>query len=384
MKRILFITLSPLDSIYSCSFRNESLINGFLENGHSVDVITVKNKTGISREILLNRHKRCAIILLDRGIPQTNIQSIKSRSNFFVSLLKYIYHKFFIFEFIPRSYFQVKLNELKVHKYDLVISSSDPKVTHKIAEIIINNFEYKPKWIQYWGDPLADDMTCQLIYPKWFLRFFERRILFKAEKIVYTSPITVERQSIFFPNLSDKMVALPTPYLKLKNLENNASGIYTVGYHGTYNASVRNICPLIESVGILGGDWLLEIVGPKSEIKCLQPINLIVRNEVANIEKYEQSSDIIVIIMNKSGGQIPGKLYHLAGLNRDLLFIVDGEFADNIKSYIESLNRYHVCLNEVDEIVLKLNEIRNNHSTLFRTTDLSSSNVARKFLEVLS
>jgi hypothetical protein len=225
-------------------------------------------------------------------------------------------------------------------------------------------------------------MTSRLIYPKWIIRLFEGRILAMAEKIIYTSPISVKRQRNFFPDLSDKMVAIPTPYLHFKNLENIKSDNYIVSYHGTYSPLVRNIYPLIESVGILGGDWLLEIVGPKSEIKCLKPTNLIVQNEVAGIEKYEQTSNIIVIIMNISGGQIPGKLYHLAALNRELLFIVDGDYAEDIKRYVESFKRYHVCYNQVEEIILKLREIRNNPTNLLRSSDLSSVSIAPKFLDL--
>jgi hypothetical protein len=352
-----------------------------LENGHSVDILSVKNMTGFSRTTIFNKHPRCSVFFLNKEIPLSKIQSIKNKSNILVSLLRYIYQKFFINEFIPKSYFKVNLSELKVYKYDVVISSSDPKVTHKITKKIIRNFSYRPKWIQYWGDPLADDMTSRLIYPKWFIRLVERRILSMAEKIVYTSPITVVRQSNFFPELSEKMLVIPTPYLHLKNLEVSKSEHYIVSYHGTYSPLVRNICPLIESVGILGGDWLLEIVGPKSEIKCLKPTNLIIRNEVASIEKYEQTSNIIVIVMNNSGGQIPGKLYHLAALNRELLFIVDGDYADDIKKYSESFNRYHVCFNQVEEIILKLKEIRNNPTNLLPTSDLSSVNIAPKFLD---
>lgn len=379
-KRILFVTLSPVDAVYSCSIRNEALIKGLIENGYHVDIVSISNRTGISRQTCYENEERCDVYFLDQGLSQNLIQRKKVANGGAINLFRWIYRRLSIFEYLPRSHWNsVKLDVVN-RDYDYVISSSDPKNSHRIAKQLLDKLRTKPKWIQYWGDPLADDITRQLIYPKWFLRSVEKNILSMAQKIVYTSPITVERQKLFFPSLAERMEALPTPYLKIKRLEYVNKDYFVVGYHGSYNPLVRNICPLIEAIGTLGSDWLLEIVGPHNEIECVKPSNVTVRGQTGEIEQKEQYADILVVLMNITGGQIPGKLYYLAGINREILVIVDGEHADKLIPYIKSFNRYHVCLNQANRITEKLQEIRDGTQSLSLTDKLAPCRIANRFI----
>lgn len=62
-------------------------------------------------------------------------------------------------------------------------------------------------------------------------------------------------------------------------------------------------------------------------------------------EKYEEDADLLIVLLNKKGTQIPGKIYHYAGTNKPILIILDGDRKEEIKEYLSLFNRFYFCEN---------------------------------------
>lgn len=383
MKKILFITMSPIDSIYSCATRNAALIQGLVEIGFGVDVVTVHNRTGTVKSVPVFDNPSVSVRYLDSPVPHGVIERGKSQNGRAVAIARWIYHRFFVFEFSAKSIWRNACSlktGLNKQTYEFVISSSDPKNSHRIASVLIQGLKGAPKWIQYWGDPLAIDITRKLVYPRKLLKAVENHLLSSASRIVYTSPVTLEDQRNEFPLLAGKMTSVPTPSFERASLNEPKVSPFVVGYHGSYNPRIRNIRPLIDAISRLGDGWRLQIVGPHSRLDFPVARNVEVHGPVAKLDQYEQVSSVLVVLLNSKGTQIPGKVYHLAGLNRHILVLIDGDRGGEIRDYLESFSHYHICENTSDAIAQKLIEIQALTPKALPSTKFRPAVIARQFL----
>ncbi len=377
---ILFISLSPFDSIYSCSIRNQSLIKGLLELGHHVDFLTVGNETGVKREGKLVPNSMFRIVKINSGSIEKATQTKTRSISYFGNIPRLVYHRFFLFEFIGKAVGGFKINQLRKRNYDVVISSSDPKATHVFTKNILRRgLKYK-QWIQYWGDPLTIDITNKTIYPMWYKQRVEGNLLNAADKVVYTSPFTLECQQRLFPKAAHKMVALATPYFEIKNYPKTNNSVFVVGYHGNYHSRYRDIGPLMAAFEILGTNYELDVVGG-TDLDLKSRANINVYSATGDIEAFEQRSDLLIVLLNKRGTQIPGKVFHLAGTNKPILVIVDGEHKNELGRYLRSFNRYHVCDNDQVAIANEIVRIKNARVIYQADPQFSAGAVAKNFLE---
>ena len=325
---ILFIALSPIDATFSASFRNRAVIKGFIELGHTVNILTVYP---YDQSIIIDETEcinELEIVRLDKMSDQNDNGQIsivnKGKKNLLTKIVRSIYHRIFPFD---SSFFLLKnidVNNLPKNEYDIVISSSDPKTSHLAAIRLFNKGLKTGKWIQYWGDPLTFDMTSRLIYPKLVVKKIEFNIIKRADKIIYVSPLTKIEQAKIFRNISEKMSFLPIPYEKAKLFSTTNNEKYIIGYHGFYNKAVRNIIPLYDAVNEMNGNVQLDIVG-SSDMTLKSTANVKVYANTNKIEEFESKTDLFAVVLNLHGNQLPGKLYHLAATNRPIMVILDGE-----------------------------------------------------------
>ena len=134
-------------------------------------------------------------------------------------------------------------------KFDIIISSSDPKSSHLIAEsLIYNNPGIAKKWIQYWGDPFASDINKKSYLPDFLIKKEEERIISKSDMVIYVSPFTLEKQKELYPKYASKMVFFPIPYLKKIEYPKTNNVNLVLGYYGDYRKKDRNILPLYEAI----------------------------------------------------------------------------------------------------------------------------------------
>ena len=383
---ILYISLSPFESIYSSSFRNRAILKGLLENNYNVDFLTIENSNSKVSDDILNSLKGINIIKLNKSnksnkSPSDHLVEKKILySSIFTKFIKFIYHSFLIYDF---TFYKLKKNNLIAQlprlTYDYLITSSDPVSSHKLGTILIRNGLIYKKWIQYWGDPYASDITKNLLYPLHIKKCIEFQLLKKADSVIYTSPFTLDAQKSLFKSISNKMKFLPTPYFKEVIYPTNKNSFYKIGYFGNFHSYTRNIMPLYNSIDILDSKIQLLIIGGADfELKSKQ--NVIIKNQTSNISEYESDIDLNIVILNKKGTQIPGKLYHLAGTNKPILVILDGIEIKKMKDFLNSFNRYELCENNMNDITNAIIRIKNKSFTYVPSNDLSTKFISNKLL----
>ena len=291
--------------------------------------------------------------------------------------LRKIYHRLFQGDQTDAIAKTVKIDLLPNKEYDCIIAVSDPKSTYDALLNLLNQGLKADSIIEYWGDPLAIDMTNKSITPNFILRNRESKFLRIANRIVYTNPFTLEAQKQLYPEFAERMIYTPTANLREKLYPNKKHASFVVGYYGAYTSTVRNIMPLYKAVVQLS-DVKTYIVGD-SDISLSSTENVEVRKR-SNVQKLEEDTDLFVCILNLSGTQIPGKIYHVAATNRPILVIMDGERKEDIKKYLEGFNRYIMCENEEKAIINAIDEVRKNKSTYQPLTALKAENVAKKVI----
>lgn len=351
--KILFICLFPIEANNSAMMRNIALVNGLITNDCEVDFVTIPARNNIQ---VINKDEKLEginIVRLKGNDFYNTITSIRDRKtnglkNLVMSTLRKIYHKLTVYDYTLKIARQVDINILNNKEYDLVISSSDPKTSHIAANNLIKQgLKYK-KWIQYWGDPMALDITNSSIYPRFYLKKIEHNLLKNADSIIYVSPFTYEAQMQLFPDLSERMKFVPIPYKHPKIYRDNKNSKLQIGYFGAYMKISRNLEPLYNLCASMPNELDLILMGETdSPFEEKDNIKILSRG---NVEEYEAKVDILVCVLNKKGTQIPGKVYHYAATNKPILIILDGEKKEIIQQYLVPYNRYIFCDNNKEDI----------------------------------
>jgi len=383
---ILFITASPIELNTSSMLRNISLIKGLAKNGCDITVLAAQPNTysifydGV--DIDMKNVKK--IKLGDDNRTYSFINRIKQgKKSKLIDLSKKIYKSFFLFgstKFILKHARDVKFNN---KHFDLVISSSDPKASHLLAKKCLKNKIAYNCWIQYWGDPLLIDITDNTSkLPKWYKKYVEYHILKDADKIIYVSPLTLEIQKKIYKRLAEKMYFLPVPYQREIIYPPTNNKKLRIGYFGNYNFVVRDITPLYDTVKNSRNFEL--IIAGESEInlKSMESITIYPRISRGEVQELEGTCDVLVCLTNKAGTQIPSKIYHYAGTNKNILVILDGK-AVQIKEFLSTYNRFEFCKNSIEDIQCALQYyLTKSLNSNKPVKELSPSFIARKLFEI--
>lgn len=354
--RILYVTLDPFEANSSAMMRNKGVIRGLMNNGHEVEVLSIASQNNYGsnerdefQNIKISRLKSFNVYnSIVKNSDEKKIKRLVGR------IMRTIYKSFFLYN---HTYFPAKksnISDLNHKEYDIVISSSDPKTSHIVVKKLKKDGLIIKRWIQYWGDPMSNDITNNVIWPKFVIKIFEGRLLRDAESIIYVSPFTTEIQKKEFKKYSRKMHFIPVPYTKdkvsVEYMEKNNEK-FTISYLGSYHSDIRDITPLYEGVSNMSEEFNLHIAGATDlNLQNKKNIKIMPNMNSRDLEEYEEASDLIVCILNSKGTQIPGKVYHYAGTNKLILVIIDGEHGHKIKSYLEKFNRYIFAENNIESI----------------------------------
>lgn len=355
--RVLVIKLSPIKGLNSSMLRALAVVKGLTNKGFIVDMLTMRTSaTHVVNEseyafldgvniIYANPNKAYDSLVSDTksGIKQNA-----------VALLRKIYHKFSIFDYTGSIAKKVSLSMLPSTEYEYIIAVSDPKTTHIASHQLIRQGLKYNKLIEYWGDPMYGDITLKSIYPGFIYKHIEKKMLSIADRIVYTSPFTLAMEQEIYPNLADRMVYSPTAYMEEKRFPPH-EGKYTVGYYGAYPSNVRNLVPLYEACRQMSDIVDLKIVG-NTDLSLEETDSIEIRPR-GDISELEMKTDLFVCVLNKSGTQIPGKLYHYAAYNKPVLVVEDGDAEEEMHRFICSFNRYDTCKNNATDIQKAIVEI---------------------------
>ena len=352
---ILYVTLSSSQANNSAMIRNHALIEGFSSNGHNVDLLVLN---GLDEKNNFDWHENVNVIRIDGN---TLYSKYRSKSSSLKKVIRKAFFKISIFDNTISHVLNFNENIIKEklkEEYDLIISSSDPKTAHLYAKKLIEFGIKYEKWIQYWGDPLALDITNNSIYPKSLLSKYERKVLRNADGIVYVSPFTYKSQVDLFPNLKNKMSFIPIPYSKEDYQPlSHTNGLIKIGYFGDYFSKYRDINPLLNAIENQE-KYHLEIAGA-SDLELMQKENILIneRLDLNTLKNKEIETDIFVCILNKSGSQIPGKIYKYASTNKPIMILLDGDNMLEMREYLASFHRFIICENNTNDIKATLSEI---------------------------
>lgn len=388
--KILYVVSRPLQINTSASLRNIAMINGLVEIGNEVTVVTSEIdvmhpnfddsiQSTAQKNIFLKANNINNITKIGRN--SILLQPLR-RSLYKLRMSNNIYGDFTTFG--NKSY---QTFNLKLQDFDCIISSSDPKSSHLFCYNLLElNNESNIPWIQIWGDPFMADITRKkkndvTVYKEEF------KLLSKADKVVYVSPLTLESQKSLFPECKNKMTFIPIPYLSEKIFESNDVDTKRLRflYAGDYNSSIRNLEPVLDYfTHQKNTKHVIEIIGVGDiEREGLKNIVFNGRQSYETVKCFEEKSDVLIFIANKRGNQIPGKIYQYSGTNKPILFINDGEKKEFIMQYFEGKKRYIFCDNtseSIENAITELSRLINEGQKFYPVEDFSPSNIAHKIL----
>ena len=246
-------------------------------------------------------------------------------------------------------------------EYDYILSISTPVTSHLLAHNLLKAGRIKGKhWIQIWEDPWYTDAYGfngkDRIYRE------EKRLLSFAEKICYVSPLTLENQKRLYPESADKMYWQPLPfyYKAEKTKADYVKNRY--GYFGDYAPAARNLQPFYEAAKQTGIE--VNICGnPSNLFAPTEAIHIHPRLPLQQLKPIEDSTNVLIFLCNRKGGQIPGKIYQYSATDKTILFIMDGTEDEQavLKDYFGKFNRYVFCQNIAEDIARAIREIESGN-----------------------
>lgn len=166
--RILFIAGQAIKSNSSVTMMNLAYIQGLVELGHQVHILTSKlpeNHISIDDGFLVPEGVKIDEFPLGSAFNHLSNKKMNNNKklNFFSiikSILRKLYYKFSIYDSQKSWIRNAKKVTFENNYFDFIISSSDPKHTHLFANEIIRLHKVRfNQWIQIWGDPLFLDIT---------------------------------------------------------------------------------------------------------------------------------------------------------------------------------------------------------------------------------
>ncbi len=373
--KILVINGDCLTTNSSANLCHLSYIKGLVENGYAVDLISADTKNKNTDNLMhipseVTSYTYNGTSLYERGSHAVkNVSSDQTAGDAYpkkklksivLSKLKvYIracYGIYGIYKPFIRRAIKFKSSVL----YDYVISISTPTSSHYIAYKLIKKRNVKTKkWIQIWEDPWYSDIYGGHHTKKYFNA--EKKLLSYADKICYVSPLTLENQKNLFCEYANKMYWQPLPsyYTQENNPTINTELVF--GYFGDYVPAARNLKPFYDAA--VSSQIKVNICGkPHNLFKSTDNINIYPRLPLDKLYPIEKDTNVLIFLCNKSGGQIPGKIYQYSATNKTILFILDGTNAEKkiLKNYFSKFNRYVFCENSEKDICTAINKIKSN------------------------
>ena len=269
-------------------------------------------------------------------------------------------------------------------EYDYVLSISTPTASHLLAHRLLKSGHVTAKhWIQIWEDPWYSDAYG--FNSKEKIRREEQRLLSFAEKVCYVSPLTLQNQKSLYPESAQKMFWQPLPfYYKSEAGSEPSAGNNRYGYFGDYIPVARDLNPFYEAAKETGIE--VNICGnPCNLFQSTTQIHIHPRLPLNELEPIEDSTNVLIFLCNRKGGQIPGKIYQYSATNKTILFIMDGTEEEQLvlKEYFGKFNRYVFCQNTVTDIAEAIRRIESGDLGNVQNVPLDDFDPVRTITNIL-
>lgn len=268
--------------------------------------------------------------------------------------------------------------------YDYIISISTPVTSHLLTHNLLKAGHIKGEhWIQIWEDPWYSDAYG--FNGKEKIRQEEQRLLSFAEKVCYVSPLTLENQKRLYPESVQKMFWQPLPFYYKSEAESEPlAGHNRYGYFGDYIPAARDLKPFYEAAKETGIE--VNICGnPCNLFQSTTQIHIHPRLPLNELKPIEDSTNVLIFLCNRRGGQIPGKIYQYSATNKTILFIMDGTEDEQrvLKEYFGQFNRYVFCQNTQDDISRAIRRIESGDLGAVRNVPLDDFDPVRTITNIL-
>lgn len=377
-------------------------INGLLECGHEVDILTVSEKNqvidpgivlppvrnrfeydaswyeqmGNRRRLTASEPAPASVAVQSDAAPASGRRSLPSRLK---ARFRAAYgpHRMSIVWYHRAKQFRSK------ERYDLVISLADPPVSHKLAGWLLRKGRLRAEhWLQIWEDPWGADINGYTTLEA--IRREEHNLLASAERVLYVSPLTLLYQQRAFPEFAKKMSWMPLPSYYQSDLKEHDLGRLSFGYFGDYTTHVRNLKPFYEAAVELGLEAVIcgnsDAPFPTTDTVQVHP-----RMPLGELKAYEDHANALVFLCNLRGGQIPGKIYQYAATNKLVMFIMDGTPEEQavLRDYFSAFDRFFFCENNKDSIVEAIKKLRSQPITASLYTPLTRFEPKRIITEII-
>lgn len=370
---ILVINGDCIQTNSSANLCHLAYIRGLLDAGHQVTLLSADGRDYtldpdliIPREVThytyygVSLYEKMSMRKKARNIPAAPVsvqQDIPSRTSI-KQKIKDAVRSFYGVHGIYATFVRKAKKFRSDKEYDYILSISTPPSSHLLAHKLIKLGRIKGKhWIQIWEDPWHNDIYGFSGSAK--IRKEEHRLVSLAEKVCYVSPLTLQNQRKKYPDAAHKMYWQPLPFYYQSDepdIRCNSGNRY--GYFGDYTPAARNLKPFYEAAKETGIE--VNICGnPDHLFASTEHIHIYPRLTLNNLKPIEDSTNVLIFLCNRMGGQIPGKIYQYSATGKAILFIMDGteEEQQVLREYFGKFNRYVFCQNTKEDIVGAIHRI---------------------------
>ena len=346
--KILYITTSYEQKANSASIRNNALVEGLIQNGCKVTVLTPQWPEHMRSIYFTNQNKADVIrtYIPDLSILKKTSVPGKRKSNSTLSYIRSLVRDLIYFPDICKKWKNLMSVEIG-DSYDLIISSSDLKSSHFVALKLKKQNPQIP-WIQIWGDPWKDDVNLSWLHKRKAGKQ-EYELLKQADKIIYVSSLTKEKMSRNYPEISDKLFYIPRGYYKAIHKSRMDNNLFRIVYTGVLSPG-RNVLNFLSALEEYNKEKekkiCLDFYGnypSDMEEKIKKYVSCSVHSNIdyEEILSLYRESDALLFISNKQGStQIPGKLFDYMGTELPIICLVD----DINSGIVQILSSYPRCL----------------------------------------
>lgn len=379
MKKLLFVSSGLITSNTSAAIRNRRLVSELSKHFHVYAIDVAPHGTPVSYEI-----DGVSSIVIQSSVYAARNIGVYGKEGFFDRIRTLV--KRFIRCIVPDKYFV----ELLFHDFtrvlpdqigfDIVMTSSDPKGIHAC----LLNKSFRKRFIgdstvvvEYWGDPWYGDIN---FYTNELTRLIERHLFSVADHVVFNSKATYSEKSdqcqgvSRFHFLSRGVDGDPS---HLPDELSHAFDRISLLYAGDYFSVSRNIVPLIRAVGRLPHS--LVVVGDGDKVEDIPPnVRLLPRVDFNTAQRMTLEADMLVVLLNRVGGQVPGKLYDYASTSHPVLVLYEDE---RLLPSIPFPERFIFIKNDEEAIYAFLDQVRNVNVVFTSVKEASFTNEVARFLK---
>ena len=269
--------------------------------------------------------------------------------------------------------------DFAICKDDTVLSASGSVEVHFAASLI--GRLYQSKVVMEYGDPwsmLVADQRPRMAQKAFAL---EAGFLRDAASAIFTTQATAQQYSDHFgAGLrtavvpygfdSDLITPLPDTLSSERRSAAQKNGVISVSHHGTAFEKDRSLLPLIEALSEINRhssqQFRLTLAGIRSDkfdqvaAKELRDYHSLGSIEVQQSICLQLKDDVLVVIGNIDGRQLPGKIFMALALGKPILYVKQALEADEADRYLSDKAFVFSAPNNSSQLVLALSHMRDN------------------------